>query len=84
LFRGYDPETNSCENITDLLSTEEVEADVFGGLEIRLSGGYRLQLFPAETSDSADAEQWRLFEPYGTHFVVRAAGIFKWQAPDRV
>jgi hypothetical protein len=82
LFQGYDSETKSCKNITDLLVVESVEADIFGGLDIRLSGGYRLQLFPVNANDSSTYEEWRLFEPFGKHFVVMPNGDFEWLAPD--
>jgi len=62
LFQEYDTETKSYINISDRLIVEQVEADDYGGLNIHLSGGFRLQAFPNGTS----GEHWRLFQP-GTH-----------------
>jgi len=77
LFLGYDPETKSCENITGLLYVEAVDGDVYGGVEIRLSGGYSLQLIPAATNEDPFAENWRLLQPYGPHFVARPNNTFE-------
>ena len=79
---GCAPETRRDENVTELLVVERVEADDFGGLEIHLSGGYRLQIFPNSTSQDASSEEWRLFEPYGTHFIVSPNGVFEWQPTE--
>jgi hypothetical protein len=35
-----------------------LELDDYGGIEIHLSGGYRLEVFP----DGRTGEQWRLFK----------------------
>ena len=61
---------------------QRVEADDFGGLEIHLSGGYRLQIFPNSTSQDASSEEWRLFEPYGTHFIVSPNSGYEWQQTE--
>jgi hypothetical protein len=79
LFRGYDPDTGACENITDELVVETVSSDNYGGVQIQLSGGYFLQVFPEGTSDFKDAEHWRLFEPGSDadHFVFLASGALE-------
>jgi hypothetical protein len=59
LFQEYDEATKSWINISDQLVVQQVESDDYGGLNIHLSGGYRLQAFP----DGASGEHWRLFEP---------------------
>ncbi len=79
LLQGYDPETQSCENITDLLEVESVNADVYGGVEIQMSGGYRLQIVPVSSSEDPDDEIWRLFQPFGAHFIARPNGVFEEQ-----
>lgn len=76
---GYDPDTKSCVNITDLLVVESVKADAFGGVELRMSGGYCLQIFPVTTDEDRDAEDWRFFELHGVHFVLRPNGRFERQ-----
>jgi hypothetical protein len=68
LFQEYDEGTKSWINISDQLVVQQVESDDYGGLEIHLSGGYRLQVFP----DGKSGEHWRFFQP-GTedlHFVM--------------
>jgi len=75
LFPQYDPGTKSLVNATALLVVDEVEADIFGGIDLHLSGGYRLQIFPVSTSESSSwGEQWRFFKPFAQHFVVVANG----------
>lgn len=51
-----------------------VEADSVGGLSIRLSEGYSIELFPA---NSLEREHWRFFNRHSTdqHFVVTGKGI---------
>jgi hypothetical protein len=73
LLGGYDPETKSHINLTDLLVVKEVAADDCGGATITLSGGYRLVLFPAGTR----GEDWRIFRPRveEPHFVIARGKI---------
>jgi hypothetical protein len=59
LFQEYDTETKSYLNTSDRLIVEQVEADDYGGLNIHLSGGFRLQAFP----NGISGEHWRLFQP---------------------
>jgi hypothetical protein len=68
LFEEYDDATKSWINISDELVVQEVESDDYGGLDIHLSGGYRLQAFP----EGKSGEQWRLFQPSdkAPHFVM--------------
>ncbi len=58
LFQQYDTDTKSWVNISDLLVVQRVNSDDYGGLDIHLSGGYRLQSFPSGKS----GEAWRLFQ----------------------
>jgi hypothetical protein len=83
LFFGYDPDTGACENITEKLVVETVGADTYGGVQIQLSGGYYLQLFPTSTSEFLASEHWRLFEPGSDadHFVVMPNGILQRVGP---
>ena len=47
-----------------------VRADIFGTLVLRFTGGLRLRVFPAASTE----EHWRLFQPHrkAKHFVVDA------------
>ena len=56
------------------LVVEAIEADSIGSLQIILSDGYALQIFP---DDSLEGEYWRLFQPSmeKEHFVVTGHGI---------
>jgi hypothetical protein len=68
LFEQFDTETRSRVNVSDRLVVEQVEADDYGGFNMHLSGGFRLQVFPS----AKHHEHWRLFAP-GTeesHFVM--------------
>jgi len=67
LFGGSDLETRSIVNIGSLLIVEAVNLDKYGGIELILSGGYSLQIFP----DGSGQEAWRLFIPGDktSHFV---------------
>jgi len=59
LFQDYDEGSKSWVNISNKLVVQQVESDDYGGLDIHLSGGYRLQAFPHGRS----GEAWRLFQP---------------------
>ncbi len=59
LFQHYDSETKSYVNVSDHLVVQQVEADDCGGLNIHLSGGFRLQVFP----NGKSGEHWRFFSP---------------------
>ncbi len=73
LLGSYDPQTRSFVNDTERLVVQEVYADSYGGVEIVLSGGYRLVLFPAGTR----GEDWRIFRPEADepHFVIAGGKI---------
>jgi hypothetical protein len=66
-FPTYDAETRSLLNESDSLTVISWDADGFGGLNLELSGGVRLQVFP----DGAGNENWRFFSPGSDepHFV---------------
>jgi len=68
LLGGHDSNTRTAVNERDQLVVEAVHADDCGGAALRLSGGYRLVLFPAGTR----SEDWRIFRPNGDqpHFVI--------------
>lgn len=67
LLGGSDPETRSILNVGTLLLVQAVDADKDGEIELALSGGYSLQIFP----DGSRHEAWRLFVPgdKASHFV---------------
>jgi len=68
LFGGSDLETRSIVNVGPLLIVEAIKTDEHGGIELILSGGYSLQIFP---DGSGQEEAWRLFIPGNktSHFV---------------
>jgi hypothetical protein len=67
LFGGSDPATGAIVNVRSLLVVQAVKADSHGGIELILSSGYSLQVFP----DGSHPEAWRLFIPgeKTSHFV---------------
>jgi hypothetical protein len=67
LFQTYDAETRSLINQSDSLTVISLHADRFGGLDLELSGGVRLQVFP----DGSRGENWRFFSPGNdeSHFI---------------
>lgn len=73
LLSGYDEQTLSVVNVTDKLEVEDIQTDAYGGAVLRLSGGYRLVVFPARSR----CEDWRIFQPQndGPHFVVAGGKI---------
>lgn len=66
LLKGYDTSTKSHVNSTDELVVTSVTSDKYGGAELLLSGGYRLQIFP----DSSHEEDWRFIDVKGRHVVI--------------
>jgi hypothetical protein len=68
VLNGYDERTGQIINSTSHLVATSVEADLTGGFWLKLSGGYRLAVFPTGTRDEA----WRIFRPGSeeNHFVV--------------
>jgi hypothetical protein len=83
LFCGYDPDTGACENITKELLVETVDADNCGGVQVQMSGGYSLQLFPAGALFDG-SEHWRLFQPDrdADHFVFTSQGALERIGPS--
>ncbi len=73
LLGGYDAETRSSVNNSDLLVVEGFQTDDYGGVTLFLSGGYRLVIFPA----GSQGEDWRLFPPgtKGNHLVISGGMI---------
>ncbi len=73
LLGGYDEQTLSVVNVTEGLEVEDIQTDAYGGAVLKLSGGYRLVLFPAGSRN----EDWRMFQPQndGPHFVVTGGKV---------
>jgi len=73
LLGGYDEKTHSFVNQTGVLTVEDVQTDSYGGAILKLSGGYRLVLFPTGTR----REDWRCFRPdtEGPHFVLSGGRV---------
>ncbi len=69
ILQGYDEATRSIVNSTNGLVVRSIKVDGFGGMDLSLSGGYSLQLFPS----GASSEHWRFFRTGGRpHLVVEA------------
>jgi hypothetical protein len=68
VFGAYDAKTRSLINETNVLIVTSVHSDRFGGLDLELSGGFRLQVFP----NGSHGEDWRFFSPGNDedHFVI--------------
>jgi len=58
LFMDHDPAHKVLHNQTDALWITDVAIDLFGGLEIGLTPGWRLRVFPC----AARVEEWRLLD----------------------
>lgn len=58
-------------NATKQLFVTAVNTDNYGGADLSLSGGYRLQIFP----DGSFEENWRFVEIQGRHVVVERGHI---------
>jgi hypothetical protein len=54
-----------------------VRADVYGGLDLRLSSGHRLEIFPNDSVVTEHTEHWRLFPTaeVGMYIVVSSKGV---------
>ena len=69
ILEGYDEAARSIVNSTNNFAVLSIKVDEFGGLDLSLSGGYNLQLFPS----GASSEDWRFFKTGGApHLVVEA------------
>ena len=68
LMGTYDPDTRSYLNNNNELFVENVQVYVYGIVNIVLSGGYKIILFP----DGSREEDWRFFRPDTNepHFVI--------------
>jgi len=73
LLRGFDSQTRSYVNETEEFVVENVGSDQFGGLQIGMTGSYRLVILIAGSKD----EYWRLLRPSSKEpqFVVSGDGI---------
>jgi len=71
LLKGFDKATNSFVNATEQLVVMTVNSDTYGGADLLLSGGYRLQIFP----DGSLEEGWRFIEEAGRHIVIQGGQV---------
>jgi hypothetical protein len=69
-MQGYDEATRSFVNTTEQLVVLSASADEFGGADLIMSGGYRLQIFP----DGSLEEDWRFLEEE-RHVVVEGGRV---------
>ena len=67
VFGSYDEKTRSLINETEPRTVISVHSDQLGGIDLELTGGFRLQVFP----DRSRGESWRFFAPANdeAHFV---------------
>lgn len=70
VFSTYDEKTRSLISETDPPIVTAVHADPFGGLDLELSGGLRLQVF----ASGSRGEDWRFFSPGADHHFVVEGG----------
>jgi hypothetical protein len=75
LLGSYDPTTRSHISDGHRLLVTAVHADKYGGLDIELSGGLRLQVLPS----GAGGENWRFFSASNDddHFVVEGGRVIE-------
>ncbi|WP_064692699.1 hypothetical protein [Rhizobium aegyptiacum] len=71
LLKGFDEATKSFINTTEQLVVMTASADTYGGADLALSGGYRLQIFP----DGSLEEDWRFIQDEGRHFVIEGGRV---------
>jgi hypothetical protein len=73
LLEDHEPRIQSTGLPISHLVAERVEADIYGGATIHLSGIYRLRIFPA----GSEGEDWRMLEPgqQTPHFVIAGGKI---------
>lgn len=71
LLNGFDEATKSFVNATKQLVVMKANSDIYGGADLLLSGGYRLQIFP----DGSLEEDWRFIEEEGRHFVIEGGHV---------
>jgi hypothetical protein len=73
IFTDYDSKTRSLVNETDARIVTAVHSDQFGGLDLDLTGGFRLQVFPT----GSRGEDWRFFSPGNEedHFVIEGGHL---------
>ncbi|NHC43059.1 hypothetical protein G6549_24490 [Bacillus sp. MM2020_1] len=57
----------------------QIDSDEVGGLNVFLSGGYKLEVFPDSSEDDEQSEHWSFFnrKENSLHFIVTGNGIEK-------
>ncbi|MEH7484431.1 hypothetical protein V7157_25840 [Neobacillus drentensis] len=57
----------------------QIDSNEVGGLNVFLSGGYKLEVFPDSSEDDEQSEHWRFFnrKENSPHFIVTGNGIEK-------
>jgi hypothetical protein len=75
IFGTYDPATRSLVDETNALVVTAIHADRFGGLDLEIAGGFRLQVFPSGSRE----EEWRFIshEPNYFHVVLKGGRLSK-------
>ncbi|KZE64271.1 hypothetical protein AWM68_14370 [Fictibacillus phosphorivorans] len=73
----FDERIKSINKFSGQLMVDRIEADDIGGIEVFLSGDYKLEVFPDSSGDTVDCEHWRFFnrKENSPHFVVSGEGI---------
>jgi len=79
LLKGFDASTSSFVNATENLVVQAVQADNYGGLDIALTGGLKLQIFPA----GSNGEDWRFIDVEGGDIVIEAGRLSVFAAPPQ-
>jgi hypothetical protein len=71
LLQDADRSTRLIRNNTEVLIVEDADVDSYGGVVIKLTGGFRLRIFPA----GSRGEFWRVFrkDDLDSHYVCEIA-----------
>lgn len=75
----FDERINTFQKDKEQLIVLQIDSDEVGGLNVTLSGGYKLEVFPDSSEDDEHSEHWRFFnrKENNPHFIVTGNGIEK-------
>ncbi|MFJ7730129.1 hypothetical protein ACIQXV_29105 [Neobacillus sp. NPDC097160] len=75
----FDERINTFIGDNGQLKVLQIDSDEVGGLNVTLSGGYKLEVFPDSSEDDEQSEHWRFFnrKENNPHFIVTGNGIEK-------